>query len=370
MTPIKSMLFVSTIVVLLPVSAFSEPSECRSSRNDTTIRELLINLYNSALVAEYAFNESGDDLNGSCSAIADVDTVPIDELTREQVPSADDASYWVDVLADYSPYVYSASGEGYTHYYLTCRQDLGLPALAFRFLTVIHSFSETAWLSIETAAIVPETHAADFKASERIEVQYIASAQQQGQNAHRAFLVRGTQFEDLFRNLFALWNEYRDSGNSCSFDLATQVANRILDDHRFGSFDLIGSSLGGAAVQSVITDSSFLIVDSLRYVHSFNSPGSTSPSVDPKLSQKIVSFCGDNDFACVFAMSKKRSQIGTTVTNYPVTQSLTSVGDVLLALMGGVLSVDFENHFIDRVRENICDCLDGEGKIEMSPPAP
>ena len=285
------------------------------------------------------------------------------------VPDKYNYSNIVSYLADFDPAIYreyDAQAE-IDRYYLTCSRNAELPKIALRLLPlrVVTQFADgvISWLSInvETSMLLQESdlkkYLPNLKLTERIEVQRVATWHNDtGDDGKTAFLVRGTQLRRLISNLYAAYLDKTDF--ACTFVLATEVVVLIVNNENKtpgfqpSSVDLIGHSLGGSAVQYVATD------DHLRYrvnsnvmqAYSFNSIGTkfTSPYFTTH------SFCGKYDFACKLGERWNRNQIGT---------ELTFGSPTFIGLVDPI--ADLFEHGIRGVRKNICDCLDGNGDIEI-----
>lgn len=377
MQTLRSSMAITAVVafsLIVPREAISEPVLCEDFVEMNGNRELLERLYNSALLADYVFTEPSEFNHDPCCALKG-EAIDLMSLHRyDSVPGEDDIAYWAGVLEQYSPEIYGEtddSGELKRHY-ITCKQAPGLPdiALHVEFVRGVMEHSKRAlnWIYVHAAAIFTGKKDIDeFELREKIEVQHVdvqkVFPNYYGETPKGAFLVRGTQIDDILANLMAIWNDDSYNQESCAFDMATKIVTTLLVQNRVKhddsdldspSFDLIGSSLGGTAVQSIVTNDNIRYIENLRHVYSFNSPGSKNDLVDSEIDQhKVFSFCGENDFACVIANETGRFQTGVNVTNTPVNYSR---------------PVDVHNHYINQVRRNICACLEGQGAIEVMPP--
>ena len=213
-------------------------------------------------------------------------------------------------------------------------------------------------VSIEVDFVIPESILQQMDQSVREEIQVATTiVQSNNGSGHRepVFLIRGTDLDRLIPQLAAsikgAWNQ------SCAFSAAAKLVSNLKryygdKSHIDGELIIVGSSLGGSAVQHIATDPDTPLSKIEGY--SFNGMGVPAERVDPnRPNEMLYSYTVRGDW-----INGMRELFGQTEAGNKWRY------DPMDTFWGPWLT---GRHSIQSVRRSLCRCVDGRGALVTVP---
>ncbi len=339
-------------------AVFSDAVACSGLSDD--LRGTIEALYESALIADYAFSKNGNELKNECSGHV---TYPWDDSTNSivlyTVPfrSSNIESFW-DLVEDNEGY-YNKNDDTV---YLTCRSEKKMERLSVTWKNILLGVGENDTFRAVRRALLFEvgfivTRASSlFSMEEAVGVEHVRN-----DDGEEYFLIKGTNPHKLKEWQASLQDLFSADG-SCVFDIAATVTGRFSNQIVWPGNSLVvaGHSLGGSVTQYITADRTHnqeRYNPNIQYsAHSFNGVGLDRP---PQDLEGLYSFYIDGEIIKIIADELGRSQAG---------QPIGYVLDMRDSALGSYLNKNgdspVQRHSLYAVKLGLCDCLKGKGKVD------